>query len=212
MSERSFREPRRRGFEDEVFAPRRPHGFAAPAPRFRAPAPRPQLPSGPPLRATVKWFSPEKGFGFVVLADGSGDAFLHAGVVERSGHDLADLAPGATLQIRVGPGQKGPQVGEILEVDKNTAAGPPAPNPGKSPPQGPNVGGHGIRMTGTVKWYSPEKRFGFVAVEGGQREVFVHATALQRSGIANLSEGQRVAMEVGEGRKGLEALSVSLTG
>jgi len=58
----------------------------------------------------------------------------------------------------------------------------------------------------------PQKRFGFVAVEGGQREVFVHATALQRSGIANLSEGQRVAMEVGEGRKGLEALSVSLTG
>jgi CspA family cold shock protein len=67
-------------------------------------------------------------------------------------------------------------------------------------------------MTGTVKWYSPEKRFGFVAVEGGQREVFMHASALQRSGLISLSEGQRVAMEVAEGRRGLEAVSISLTG
>jgi cold shock protein len=205
MSERSFREPRRRGFADEVFAPRRP-------PAFGAPAPHRQPPSGPLFRATVKWFSPEKGFGFVVLADGSGDAFLHAGVVERSGHDPADLPPGATLQIRVGPGQKGPQVSEILEVDRSTAAGRPRPNPGGRLADRGTALGETTRMIGTIKWYSPEKRFGFVAVEGGQREVFVHATVLQRSGIANLSEGQRVAMEVGEGRKGLEALSVSLTG
>ena len=56
-------------------------------------------------------------------------------------------------------------------------------------------------MTGTVKWYSPEKRFGFVAVEGGRSEVFVHAAALQRSGIARLTEGQRIAMEVTEGER-----------
>ena len=67
-------------------------------------------------------------------------------------------------------------------------------------------------MTGTVKWYNSEKRFGFVAVEGGRSEVFVHAAALQRSGIARLTEGQSVAMEVTEGRKGLEAVTVSITG
>jgi CspA family cold shock protein len=50
----------------------------------------------------VKWFSPEKGFGFVVLEDGSGDAFLHAGVVERSGYDPADLPSGTSLQISSG--------------------------------------------------------------------------------------------------------------
>jgi cold shock protein len=55
------------------------------------------------------------------------------------------------------------------------------------------------------------KRFGFVGVEGGRSEVFVHAAALQRSGIVSLAEGQRVAMEVAEGRKGLEAVAVSIT-
>ncbi len=39
-----------------------------------------------PVQAVVKWYNPEKGFGFVQLADGSGDAFLHVSVVERSGH------------------------------------------------------------------------------------------------------------------------------
>jgi CspA family cold shock protein len=204
MSERSFREPRRRGFDDDVFAPHRPRGFGAPASRR-------QTPSGPPIRATVKWFSPEKGFGFVVLDGGRGDAFLHASVLEQSGHNEGTLQPGVTLRIRVGQGQKGPQVDEVLEIDESTAA--PAPKPAldkrssaRANDRRPN------RMTGTVKWYSPEKRFGFVAVEGGRSEVFVHTAALQRSGIATLAEGQRVAMEVAEGRKGLEAVAVSIAG
>ena len=202
MSERSFREPRRRGFDDDVFVPRRPRGFGSPAPRR-------QMPAGPPTGATVKWFSPEKGFGFVVLDGGRGDAFLHASVLEQSGHDGATLQPGVTLRVRVGQGQKGPQVDEILEIDESTAVPAPKPALGKRPSARANDR-RPNRMTGTVKWYSPEKRFGFVAVEGGRSEVFVHATALQRSGIATLAEGQRVAMEVAEGRKGLEAVAVKI--
>jgi cold shock CspA family protein len=114
MSERSFREPRRRGFNEDVFAPRQARGFGAPAPRHQPPA-------GPPTRATVKWFSPEKGFGFVVLDGGRGDAFLHASVLEQSGHEGANLQPGVTLKVRVGQGQKGPQVDEVLEIDESTA-------------------------------------------------------------------------------------------
>ena len=163
---------------------------------------------GPPTRATVKWFSPEKGFGFVVLNGGSGDAFLHASIVEPSGQNAAGLQPGVTLRVRVGPGQEGPQVSEILEVDESTAL--PRPTPGRRPVDGRPTDAQANRMIGTVKWFNADKRFGFVAVEGGRKEVFVHAATLQRSGIASLSEGQRVAMEVAEGRKGLEALAVSL--
>ena len=202
MSVRSFREPRRRGFDDDVFAPRWPRGFGAPAPRR-------QTPSGPPTRAAVKWFSPEKGFGFVVLDGGRGDAFLHASVLEQSGHEGANLQPGVTLRVRVGQGQKGPQVDEVLEIDESTVV--PAPKPALSKRRSVRANDRRPnRMIGTVKWYSPEKRFGFVAVEGGRSEVFVHAAALQPSGIAKLAEGQRVAMEVAEGRKGLEAVAVKI--
>src|SRR5437773_8359893 len=63
-----------------------------------------EAPSGPPVQAVVKWYNPEKGFGFVELADGSGDAFLHVSVVERSGH--GSVPPGAMLE---GPRRTGAQ-------------------------------------------------------------------------------------------------------
>jgi cold shock protein len=111
--DRDFRPTRRRGFDEDNFeSPRHSFGSPSSAQRFEAP-------SGPPVQAVVKWYNPDKGFGFVQLADGSGDAFLHVSVVERSGHD--SVPPGATLGVRAGPGPKGPQVTEILSVDSSTA-------------------------------------------------------------------------------------------
>ena len=63
--------------------------------------------------------------------------------------------------------------------------------------------------TGKVKWYSAEKGFGFVSPEGGGRDVFVHATALERSGIPPLTEGQAVVMQVVQGKKGPEASTLT---
>jgi cold shock protein len=204
MSEKSFREPRRRGFNDRGFSPRQPD-------RFGAPVSRRQPPEGPPVGATVKWFSPEKGFGFVTLTDGAEDAFLHANVVEQSVQDAAALQPGATLRVRISHGLKGPQVSDLIEIDASTVTVSPQAKPAAPrPAEGRAADRKPTRMTGTVKWYSPVKRFGFVAVDSGRQEVFVHATALQRSGVQNLFEGQRVEMEVAEGRKGLEAVSISL--
>jgi cold shock CspA family protein len=53
-------------------------------------------PSGPPVRGTVKWFSPIKGYGFVVLSDGSGDVFLHASAL--AGVGITNLQPGEALE------------------------------------------------------------------------------------------------------------------
>jgi CspA family cold shock protein len=63
---------------------------------------------------------------------------------------------------------------------------------------------------GTVKWYNSAKGFGFIAMDSGGRDVFVHASALQRAGITSLSEGQRVFIGVVEGRKGPEAESIQV--
>jgi CspA family cold shock protein len=90
--------------------------------------------TGPETQARVKWFNAEKGFGFVELTDGSGEAFLHIRQVEAAGHSA--LESGTTLTVRTGPGQKGPQVAEILNVDTSTAE----PEP---PRRGPRPGGFG---------------------------------------------------------------------
>src|SRR5919112_452915 len=102
-----------------------PWGDYAPPPSYERPS-RPSAPRTPSARETqarVKWFNPDKGFGFVELTDGSGEAFLHIRQVEAAGH--TNLPSGTTLVIQVGPGQKGPQVNEIIRVDTSTAQAEP---------------------------------------------------------------------------------------
>jgi CspA family cold shock protein len=50
--------------------------------------------------------------------------------------------------------------------------------------------------TGTVKWFNPAKGFGFIEPEGGDKDVFVHVSALEQAGMSTLSEGQRVSYDV----------------
>ena len=61
---------------------------------------------------------------------------------------------------------------------------------------------------GTVKWFNPDKGYGFIAVDGG-KDVFVHFSAIQGDGYKSLNEGQAVEFEVTRGPKGLQAANVS---
>jgi CspA family cold shock protein len=56
--------------------------------------------------------------------------------------------------------------------------------------------------TGTVKWFSSEKGFGFITPDEGGTDMFVHHSEVQVSGYASLDEGQKVQYEVGQGQKG----------
>ncbi len=200
--DRGSRRPRRRGLDDDDYSPPRNFAYAPRGsnPRFEAAA------TGPTVRATVKWYNPEKGFGFVQIADG-GDAFLHVSVVERSGN--SSVPPGASLEVRVGAGPKGMQVTELASVDASTALTEPArrPRPERSYPPSDRTP---VEEIGTVKWYNPEKGFGFIARDSGGKDIFVHASAVNRSAISELSEGQRVAVDMVEGGKGPEAVAVRL--
>ena len=49
---------------------------------------------------------------------------------------------------------------------------------------------------GTVKWFNGQKGFGFIQPDGGGRDVFVHISAVERAGLSNLNEGQKVSFEV----------------
>ena len=64
--------------------------------------------------------------------------------------------------------------------------------------------------TGKVKWFNDQKGFGFIASDNGGKDIFVHASALNRAGIGDLAEGQRVAVDMVEGGKGPEAVSIRL--
>lgn len=168
----------------------------------------------------MKWFNPEKGFGFVELAGGAGDAFLHIAVLQASGHEA--VSPGATLDIEVGQGAKGAQVTRVISVDQSTAVERP-PRPafgggaaaGGGMDRGPRPARRqrpdpatAVEMTGSVKWFNPEKGFGFVACEDGGKDVFLHISVLSEAGLSALDEGQQVTMRVVETPKGREAISV----
>ena len=142
---KDYRQRRKRFDGDEMDAPR---GFGGP-PSGQRPAWSPQpparsaepMPYGPILTGTVKWFNPEKGFGFVEMDDAEGDVFLHVAVLESSGRK--SVAPGAKLECRVGAGTKGRQVTEVVSVDESEAQPDAGAGARRAPPRAGGFGAGG---------------------------------------------------------------------
>lgn len=201
---KDYREPKRRGYDDNYGSSDRPAGGR---PNYPSPS-APQ--ASAPVDAVVKWFNAEKGFGFITLAGGS-EAFLHVRQLEAAGY--SSVPEGARVKVRIGQGQKGPEVTEVIEVDTSTSQVTRATER-RSAPHPPSRQQPGAGATeesiGSVKWYNADKGFGFIAQDGGGKDVFVHAKTLDRAGLSGLAEGQRVRMQVGQGQKGPEARSIEL--
>ena len=152
------------------------------------------------VEAKVKWFNASKGFGFVTMADGSPDAFLPMAILRRAGYE--DVREGSSITCEVGAGAKGPLVTTVINIDASTAVDSGMGGERRARPAS--------TLEGAVKWFEPDKGYGFMAPDGGGKDVFIHITALRRSGLEALDSGQRVRAEVVDGRKGLEADHITL--
>lgn len=193
---RDQREPRRRRYDDDMGS----SSERTPEPSYFQQL---SIVAADPVDAEVIWFNASKGFGFVKLSDGA-EVYLHARVLEAAGG--RDVSERSVLKVTVEDTQRGRQVSQVLEIGDQAE---------KHPAHTRRVGetteaGGQLESRGTVKRYNPDKGFGFFAPDNGEKDVFVHATALSRSGLGVLAEGQKVVFQSGQGKNGLEVLSIRL--
>jgi CspA family cold shock protein len=156
------------------------------------------LAEGVTVEAAVKWFNATKGYGFVELA-GGGDAFLHLKALREIGRQT--LPSGAKVRVVARTGSRGAEVVRIIEVDTRSAIE-------RSPRRSTFDPSAAFELTGKVKWFDDARGFGFIASDDFGRDVFVHSTTLDASGVQGLSEGQAVSMRVVETPKGREAIAI----
>ncbi|KLI64844.1 cold-shock protein [Aurantiacibacter marinus] len=139
----------------------------------------------------VKFFNTEKGFGFIQRDEGGEDVFVHISQVERAG--LAGLAEGQELQFNlVDRGGKVSAadlqvVGDVIEV--KAAAAPQRELTGE-------------KAVGTVKFFNAMKGFGFITRDDGKEDAFVHISAVERSGLQGIQEGDRFEFDLEMDRRG----------
>ena len=156
---------------------------------------------GETVEAAVKWFNATKGYGFVALSDGRGDAFLHLKTLRATGRQT--LPSGARIRVVARAGARGAEVVRVVEVD----AGSAVERPSRRSVFDPSAA---FDLTGKVKWFDDARGFGFVAGDDFGRDVFVHSTTLGACGVRDLFEGQAVSMRVVETPKGREAIAIAV--
>jgi CspA family cold shock protein len=175
---------------------------------------------------SVKFFNHVKGFGFIAPDDGGSDVFVHVSAVERAGLDGLNEGDQVTYEL-----EQDRRSGKLAAVDlERTGIGSPSPRPSRGPPRGPGGparggydrpqrdaprGGGGDRTpagpgAGVVKWFNPQKGFGFIQPNDGGGDVFVHISAVERAGLRGLDEGQAVSYEIEQDRRTGKASATNL--
>jgi CspA family cold shock protein len=173
---------------------------------------------------TVKFFNASKGFGFIAPDDGRADVFVHATALERAG--IRELNEGDLVSFEVEEDRRSGKVSATnLQVTGtgSGSSGRSSQRPrddygsqgGYSSPgyrssrddQRSSGGGRGAGQLagsgrGIVKWFNSTKGFGFIGLEGGGGDVFVHISAVERAGLRDLREGQVISFDIEQDRSG----------
>ncbi len=142
-------------------------------------------------KGTVKFFNTQKGFGFIQRDEGGEDIFVHISAVERAG--LEGLAEGQTLEFNL------VDRGGKVSASDLTVVGDVIPVAKREAPQRELTG---ERATGAVKFFNSMKGFGFITRDDGQPDAFVHISAVERSGLSTLNEGDTLEFDIEVDRRG----------
>jgi CspA family cold shock protein len=146
-------------------------------------------------KGVVKFFNPQKGFGFIVREDGGEDVFVHISAVEQAG--LTDLADGQPLEFTLVD-----RGGRVSATNLRIEGEPIAVERAERSPQRQLTG---EKAQGTVKFFNAMKGFGFIQRDDGQPDAFVHISAVERAGLSTLNEGDRLSFELEVDRRGKTA-------
>ena len=155
-------------------------------------------------KGVVKFFNPQKGFGFIVREDGGEDVFVHISAVEQAG--LTDLADGQPLDFTLVD-----RGGRISATDLKIEGEPMEVVRSSAPREGGREGGFGggpqrqltgEKAQGTVKFFNSMKGFGFISRDDGQPDAFVHISAVERAGLPTINEGDRFEFDIEVDRRG----------
>ncbi len=143
-------------------------------------------------KGVVKFFNAQKGFGFIQREDGGEDVFVHISAVERAG--LEGLAEGQQLEFNLVD-----RGGKVSAADLQVVGDVIAPPQKAAAPQRSLTG---EKATGTVKFFNAMKGFGFITRDDGQPDAFVHISAVERSGLRELNEGDKLEFDLEVDRRG----------
>ena len=148
------------------------------------------------LRGHVKWFDTSKGYGFLVVEDGSGDILLHANVLKNFGR--GSVAEGTKVDFEVQETEKGRQVSQILDIE--------APIDEGLDLVGSDVGlpvVDGLEMVpARVKWFDKSKGFGFANSFRSDLDIFLHMEVLRHYGFSDLQSGEAIVIQIVDGPRG----------
>ncbi len=143
-------------------------------------------------KGIVKFFNAQKGFGFIQQETGGEDVFVHISAVERAG--LEGLAEGQELEFNL-VDRGGKVSAQDLQVVGDVIAAPQAA-------AAPSRELTGEKAKGTVKFFNAMKGFGFLVRDDGQPDAFVHISAVERSGLSAINEGERFEFDLEVDRRG----------
>ena len=141
----------------------------------------------------VKFFNAQKGFGFIQRDEGGEDVFVHISQVERAG--LEGLAEGQELAFNLVDRGGKVSAADLQIVGEVIAAAAPAP-------RSPQRELTGEKAVGTVKFFNAMKGFGFITRDDGKEDAFVHISAVERSGLPGINEGDRFEFDLEVDRRG----------